>query len=181
VQILNLRSLAALSDAPVDEIGLGIDGCSAPAFRLSLDRFATAFARLAACGVGRGPEIVPGMEHVWRAMVDFPEVIAGTRERIDTPLMRSAREAGIPLVAKAGAEGTYAMGVLTRRGPLGIALKIEDGGERARNAVAVEVLAQLGVLAEDFASSMRGYHRGPIVNRIGMVVGEVRPRFLLEQ
>lgn len=181
VQVINLRLLATLSDLPADAIGIGIDGCSAPAFQLPLSRFATAFARLAAAGIGDARESLPGLASVWRAMVDYPEIIAGTRERLDTALMLAAKRAGVPLVAKAGAEGTYAMGVMTPRGPLGIALKIEDGSERARNAAAVEILAQLGVLDAGFATAMREYHHGSIRNRAGIVVGEVRTRFQLRQ
>jgi L-asparaginase II len=179
IQIANRRLLASLSDLPADAIGIGIDGCSAPAFRIPLARFATAFARLTACGTGTGAEVVPGLKAVWTAMVDYPEIIAGTRERLDTALMRAARDAGVALVAKAGAEGTYAIGVLTPRGPLGIALKIEDGSERARNAAAVETLAQLGVLGDGFAAAMREVHRGEIRNRAGLVVGAIRPDFHL--
>lgn len=179
VQTGNRRRLALLSDMDPDAIGLGVDGCSAPAFRMPLARFATAYARLAAAGVAGGAEILPGLRAAWDAMVHYPAVIAGTRERLDTALMLAARDSGIPLVAKAGAEGTYAIGVLTSEGPLGIALKIEDGSERARNAVALETLAQLGVLPEPMAAAVRDYHTPAILSLAGAPVGSVRPAFRL--
>jgi L-asparaginase II len=181
VQVGNRRRLAMLAGIPADAVGVAIDGCSAPAFRLPLGRFATAMARLTAAGAAGAVETAPGLAACWRAMVDHPDIIAGTRERLDTPLMSAAREAGLPLVAKAGAEGTYTIGVLTPDGPFGIALKVEDGGERGRNSVAIEALAQLGLLTESMTAAMRDYHRPRLRNFAGRDVGELRPRFTLRR
>lgn len=179
VQEWNRRCLAILSDMEPESIGIGVDGCSAPAFRLSLARFATAYARLTAAGTAGYDEPLPGLRAAWDAMVHYPAIIAGTRERLDTALMLAARTAGIPLVAKAGAEGTYAIGVLAPDRPLGIALKIEDGGERARNAVALEALAQLGLLPESMAGALREYHSPAVLSLAGAPVGRIRPAFRL--
>jgi L-asparaginase II len=181
VQAGNRRRLAKLSGMAPEAIGVAIDGCSAPAFRLPLGRFATAIAKLTAAGTCGAAEEAPGLAACWRAMVEHPEGIAGTRERLDTTLMLAARAAGIPLIAKAGAEGTYTIGVLTPEGPVGIAVKVEDGGERGRNAVALEVLAQLGLLPEPVASAMKEFHRPRLRNFAGRDVGEVRPRFDLRR
>jgi L-asparaginase II len=181
VQAGNRRRLAELAGLPAGAIGVGVDGCSAPAFRLPLARFATAMARLTAAGSAGAAEPAPGLAACWRAMVHHPEIIAGTRERLDTALMLAARGAGLPLVAKAGAEGTYTIGALTPDGPVGIALKIEDGGERGRNAVAIEVLAQLGLLTDSMGSALRDYHRPRLRNFAGRDVGDIRPRFDLRR
>lgn len=181
VQRGNRQRLATLAGIELGEVDVAIDGCSAPAFRLPLGRFATAIARLTAAGAAGEREPLPGLAACWHAMVDYPEVIAGTRERLDTALMLAAKNAGLPLIAKAGAEGTYTIGVLTKDGPLGIALKVEDGGERGRNAVAIEVLAQLGLLDDSMAAAMREYHRPRLRNFAGREVGEVRPRFDLRR
>jgi L-asparaginase II len=181
VQQGNRRRLASLAGVTPGEVDVAVDGCSAPAFRLPLGRFAAAIARLTAAGAAGEREALPGLGACWHAMVDFPEVIAGTRERLDTTLMLAAREVGLPLIAKAGAEGTYTIGVLTKDGPVGIALKVEDGGERGRNAVAIETLAQLGLLDDSMAAAMRDYHRPKLRNFAGREVGEVRPRFDLRR
>ncbi len=179
VQMANRRRLAIMTGLEPEQIGLAIDGCSAPTFRLPLSRFARAFARLAAAGTAGSDEMLPGLRAAWKAMVGFPAVIAGTRERLDTALMIAAREAGISLVAKAGAEGTYAIGAVTPTGPIGIALKIEDGGERARNSVAVETLAQLGLLPPGMADRVRDYHRPAVRSLAGARVGGIEPVFRL--
>jgi L-asparaginase II len=179
VQLSNRRRVASLCgiDRP-DSIDIAIDGCSAPTFGLPLDRLATAFARLAAAGTGALAEDAGDVRRIWDAMVHHPEVIAGTRERIDTALMVGARASGIPLAAKAGAEGVYAVGVVSPRfGPLGIALKIEDGGERARNVVAIEILERLGIMEDSIREATRGYGARSLDNRAGRRIGEIRPCF----
>jgi L-asparaginase II len=93
--------------------------------------------------------------------------------------MAAAREAKLPLIAKSGAEGTFGLGVVTPFGPLGVALKIEDGGDRGRNCVAVETLAQLGALPESVAVAVERYHRPVLRNRAGLSVGEARSCFRL--
>jgi len=179
VQEANRRRLALLGRmGGPGEVGVAVDGCSVPTFGVPLDRFATAFARLAEAGAASGAEAVPGMKAVWDAMVRRPEVIAGTRERIDTALMLGAREAGLPLVAKAGAEGVYAIGVVSERhGPIGIALKIEDGGERARNVAAIEILERLELARDPVLDLVAEYRARRLTNRAGRIVGEIRPCF----
>ncbi|MFB3908652.1 MAG: asparaginase [Candidatus Eisenbacteria bacterium] len=188
VQRTNRNRLARLSGMAAGEIGVAIDGCSAPTFRMPLDRFATALARLAAAGAAGEdaarwglPDETRGLRAAWSAMVDHPEVIAGTSGRVDTDLMRAAREAGIPLIVKAGAEGVYAMALRAPEGPLGIAIKMEDGLERGRNCASIEILSQLGALPPAMAARLRDWHRPLLRNRAGLEVGEVRPAFRLER
>lgn len=177
LQAANRLRLASLGEMRFEGIRVGMDGCSAPSFEMPLDRLAMAFARLAAAGIGERPDDGSGLRPVWNAMVHHPDVIAGTRERIDTALMVAARAAGLPLVAKAGAEGAYAMGIDTAHGPLGIALKIEDGGERARNVVAIEILEGLGVMNEDIRASVAPFGARPLNSHAGLRVGEIRAVF----
>ncbi|OJF09983.1 asparaginase [Couchioplanes caeruleus] len=108
----------------------GIDGCGAPVFGFSLTALARGFHRLAAAP--DGPE---------RAVADairaHPELVAGTGQD-DTLLMR-----GVPgLLAKGGAEGVVAVAV---PGAGAVAIKIADGGMRARTPVLVSALRRLGV------------------------------------
>lgn len=171
--------LSTLTELPSEQIKMGVDGCSAPNFFFPLSRFATALARLAACGATGATEPVRGMKAVWDAMVAHPDVIAGTEDRLDTDLMISAREAGLPLIAKSGVEGTFGLGVVSPFGPLGIALKIEDGSIRGRDCAAIETLAQLGALPEPVAAVVERYHRPILRNLAGLAVGEVRACFRL--
>jgi L-asparaginase II len=128
------------------------------------------------------PVPVPeALERIWTAMKNHPVLIAGSRRRLCTDLMRVAGPMGIPLVAKSGAEGVYAMAVVQRGQAFGIALKVEDGAERARNAAALETLFQLGLLPGEAREALAGYHH-PVVRTLrDEPVGEVRPHFRLNR
>jgi L-asparaginase II len=98
------------------------------------------------------------------------------------------RAFGGRLLAKEGAEGVYAVGALpspTRAlaggGAVGIALKIEDGAERGRDAVTVEVLKQLGIASGARLASLRRAARRPVKNVRGDVVGDMATVFRLER
>jgi L-asparaginase II len=128
------------------------------------------------------PVSVPeALRKVWWAMKAHPVLVAGSRGRICTDVMRVAAALEVPLVAKSGAEGVYAIALVHRDRALGIALKIEDGSERGRNSAALETLFQLGLLPGEAEEHLAGYHRPPVLDRLGEPVGEVRPRFKLNR
>jgi L-asparaginase II len=73
-------------------------------------------------------------------MAAFPQWLGGTGRDV-TSLIR-----GIPgLIAKDGAESVYAVGLADGRA---VALKIADGGQRARPVVMAAALRRLGVSAD---------------------------------
>jgi L-asparaginase II len=87
------------------------------------------------------------------------------------------------MISKIGAEGVWLAGILPcaefERG-LGIALKIEDGNDnRARAAVALEVLKQLGLLNNDNFEMIRSHSPLMVKNRRGDIVGDVETVFNL--
>jgi L-asparaginase II len=131
VQLELARAVAELAGQSVDAVG--VDGCGAPIYALSLTGLARAFLRLADAADGREHEVAAAMRaHPW--------LVAGTG-RAATRLM-----AGLPgLVAKDGAEGVWAAAV---PGVGAVAVKIEDGAMRAADRVVVAALrGRLGSLA----------------------------------
>jgi L-asparaginase II len=105
---------------------IGVDGCGAPVFAMSLRALAGAFLRVATSEVAD-------------AMRGSPVLVGGAGpEREDTRLML-----GIPgLLAKGGAEGVMAIAV---PGTGAVALKIDDGAKRPIGPVSVAALRRLGV------------------------------------
>jgi L-asparaginase II len=109
---------------------VGVDGCGAPLFALSLAGLARAFAEL----VRAAAETPEG--RVSAAMRAHPWHVAGTR-RDATLLM-----AGVPgLLAKDGAEGVFAAALDDGRA---VAFKVDDGAARARAPVLIAALRRLG-------------------------------------
>ena len=107
----------------------GVDGCGAPVFAFSLRGLAGAFLRLVS-----GPE-----RAVADAMRAHPSLVSGDDPgEDDTRLMRA-----VPgLLLKGGAEGVAAAAL---PGVGAVALKIDDGGMRARLPVLAAAFARLGV------------------------------------
>jgi L-asparaginase II len=113
---------------------VGVDGCGAPLFAFSLVGLARAFRRLATADAG--PE-----HDVAEAMRDHPQLVGGTG-RLDSQLMT-----GIPgLIAKGGAEGVFAAAL-----PSGaaVAVKIDDGAQRAAERVVVAGLQRVAAAQAD--------------------------------
>jgi L-asparaginase II len=172
-----LGHVAGFLDLPASEIGLGIDGCSVPAFRVPLSAAARGYAALAdPRAAGIEPAVAAAVGAIVEAMTGVPEMVAGPG-RFTTRLMEAT---GGRVLAKEGAEGFYSVAV---RGPvaLGIAVKIADGGLRCRDGVVLDVLRQLGSLSGAEFAALRDLHSPAIHNLRGLPVGEVRPEVDLEE
>jgi L-asparaginase II len=122
----------ALEDlAGEQSAALGVDGCGAPVFALSLAGLARAFQALVTGSPG-SPE-----RRVADAMRAYPEWTSGSL-RTERALM-----ATVPgLLLKVGADGVQAFALADGRAA---AFKIEDGSARARDPITVALLRRLGV------------------------------------
>jgi L-asparaginase II len=181
VQQLILDTVARFSGLAAGEIVRGTDGCGVPVFGMPVGAMALMYARLVAPGQELGDEAGRAAARIVAAMTGSPELVGGTRERLDTEMMRAT---GGRVISKIGAEGVYTVGMLpSSRWPrgLGLALKIEDGEDRrARPTVVIESLRQLGALDDGALESLKPYSTFPIQNHRGDHVGQVRANFELE-
>ncbi|GAA2520690.1 asparaginase [Pilimelia columellifera subsp. columellifera] len=127
-------------------VATGVDGCGAPVLAAPLTALAGAYLRI----VSGEPGSVE--RRVADAMRAYPELVAGTGAE-DTVLM--SRVPG--LLCKSGAEAVMAAAV---PGVGAVAVKIDDGGMRARTPVLVAGLRRLGldapVLAERAQTALLG-------------------------
>jgi L-asparaginase II len=112
-------------------VATGIDGCGAPVAAISLVGLARAFSRMVLAGASTAEGRVAA------AMAAHPAHVGGTDR--DVTLFMAALPGAI---AKDGAESVHAFALPD--GHAG-ALKVADGSERARAAVAVALLRHLGV------------------------------------
>lgn len=181
VQLLIRRTIAQFSDVPLDNLALGIDGCSAPTFGMSISAMALMYARLVAPPTEFDEATRDACSLIVAAMTAYPEVVGGRAERLDSKVMRAANGR---LVSKIGAEGVYTAGLLPMEEfpqGLGFALKIEDGEERrARPVVVIESLHQLGLLDQEALETLALYASFAVRNHRGEQVGEVRACFTLK-
>jgi L-asparaginase II len=123
-----------------DPAALSTDGCGTPLFALTLGGMARAFGRIArAAALDDGSaEAAVGL-----AMQRHPEMVAGEGRDV-TDLMRLLPGA----VAKDGFEGVQLAGLADGSA---VAVKISDGGDRARMPATVRLLEALGVDTEPLA------------------------------
>lgn len=131
LQLLMAETIADLAGESV--AATGVDGCGAPVMAVSLSGLARAFSRLAAAPEGTDEAKVA------TAIRTYPQWLGGTGRDV-TALIRGVHG----LIAKDGAESVYAVGLADGRA---VALKIADGGQRARAVVMAAALRRLGVNA----------------------------------
>lgn len=188
-----LSAFAEMCNYPKEKVEIGIDGCSAPNFAAPLYNSALAFARL--CDPHDVSDVrAKACNEIAAVMTSHPEMISG-RGEFDCRLMQVGKG---NIVCKRGAEGFQAIGLkpgmLGAGSPgVGITFKVSDGDllfrtinieplNRVRPAVTLEILRQLGALNDAQMKELAEF--GPILpikNHRGIVVGESRPVFKLDQ
>ena len=139
---------------------IGVDGCGAPLMSMSLTGLARSFSQFA------GPAADPDQKKIATAIKENPQYLGGTRRDV-TKLMQ-----GVPgLVAKDGAEAVYGIGLGDGRA---LAIKIEDGADRARIVVAMSILQKvMGVVSQEVERQLDSQE----LFGGGVHVGKVIPAF----
>ena len=142
----------ALAGEQVEHVG--VDGCGAPVLSLTLAGLARSMSR----AVQDEPD--SPARRVTAAMRAFPDFVGGTNRDVTAFML------AVPgLVAKDGAEGVY---VAALPDGTAIAIKSEDGSERARQVALASILVSLGADPDALAH----LRRIPLLGG-GSPVGEV--------
>ena len=193
IQKAILETFSEMCGMESEQVVIGTDGCSAPNFAIPLSNAALGFARL--CDPrSLSQERATGCRRITSAMMANPVMVSGIG-RFDTRVMETCSKR---IVAKAGAEGYMAMGimagVLGAESPgIGIAFKVADGDlavrdasgnfyNRVRPAMALEILKQLGYVSEKELEALAEFGPvKPVTNARKLVVGESHPAFLLQR
>lgn len=177
VQKAILNTFAEMCGMEIQEIELGIDGCTAPVFAVPLAKAAIAYARLCQ------PDDLPkdrsaACRLISTSMSTHSDMVAGP-ERFDTDGMAAGKGA---FISKVGAEGYRGLGILPGKAVgfdtgIGITMKISDGDPnlRAGSLIAMNVLNAFGVLDDAQRAALKTYDRRPVFNWRGKEVGEIRP------
>ena len=158
------EEIARWSDVPAQRIVYAVDGCGAAVFGLPLRNMALAYARLAGAAA-RGDEIPA---RILEAMAARPFLVGGT-DRFDSILIEATEGR---VIAKVGAEGVHSLAIPSAG--LGVALKVEDGAQRAQYVAVLRVLQHLGLLPESLPARLSDIARRPLRNTRGEPVGEIR-------
>ncbi|MHA0857761.1 asparaginase [Paenibacillus sp. CMAA1364] len=168
-----LQVIAEVCCIAVEEIGLSVDGCGLPVHQIPLCNTALGFARLAQPNGTVSSTKAEALATIRDAMIEHPEMVAGMK-RFDMDVMRAFKG---NLVTKVGAEGVQCLGIIDRG--IGIAIKVEDGSDRASGVAAMEVLRQLGIGDNTTNELLKDYIEAPVLNARGIKIGVVKPNFIL--
>ncbi len=166
------RDVARAAGMDVNDLKMGIDGCSAPNYAMPLAHLARAYARLAS-GLADS-ELGESFAVLGKAMTRHPDLVSGTG-RSDLAFMTAGRG---DWVTKVGADGVQVVGSKSRAEAF--AIKIIDANKPALYAATVEVLDQLGWLDDAQREQLKPWRAQAIVNVRGLLVGERRPVFRLQ-
>ncbi len=124
------RLIGDFLNLPSEELFAVRDDCGAPTLKLKLSQMAFLYANLSSSDNAE-------LEQICRAMTSHPNLISG-EGRFDTEIISRAHG---QLISKSGAEGIQC---LSRIGEgIGVAIKVEDGSKRAKQAVALDLIKQL--------------------------------------
>ena len=190
-QVAYRAAVAAAFAVRPQRLVTAIDGCGVSTYAFALRDVARAYALLA------DPEAIPSSDPrsslgpalrlVRDAMLAHPEMVGGSRDRLDTSLMK-ALPGGI--VSKGGMEALRGLGIVagpragngrTPTPATGMAIKIEDGDgyDRGTWSATIEALRQAGVLDGGPLRALARYHRPVVLDPHGRIGAEAIPDFEL--
>ena len=140
---------------------IGIDGCGAPVFAVSLLALARGVSRISA-GLSGGDDA--SATALGRAILANPWAIDGVG-RANTVVTEK-----LGVIAKLGAEGVLVLGTVDGTA---VAIKVLDGSMRAITVVGVELLVSVGALTRDAADDVLAATTEAVLGG-GVAVGELR-------
>lgn len=167
----SLRYLSCFCDLPPADIGIAVDGCGVPIFRVSLYHMALSYLRLACPQLLPDSAIAEAAGVMTAAYHHAPYVVRGHHTLCE------AINSDPNLVGKLGAGGVYCIGFRAEK--LGVALKTEDGNLDCLPMVIRQVLQELGYQNAALYQSLDRLIDSDVRNDAGDVVGEKQCDFCL--
>jgi L-asparaginase II len=167
-----LATLAMLSEYPVEQIVIAIDGCGFPVFGLPLHHIAKAYLKLAC------PELIED-DATRAAVVQIAQLMNRNFEMVSgTGLICSTLLKDDNIVAKGGAKGVYCFGL--KKEKLAFALKVMDGSEEKWPLIVASILEQIHYDRQDTIDRMYELCPKAFTNGNGTIVGANKAAFQLE-
>lgn len=169
VQQRAARAVAEMTGVELAGAPRGIEGCGILVYGLPLVALARGMARLVT-PLGLPESRAKAARRICAAMTARPELLVGPG-RLSTVIIEVTRGA---VIVKGGAEGVFLAGIPGQG--LGLALKIDDGAQRAADVALLAILRKLGALTSDQVGLLRDRIEPTLRNPAGTIVGCVRPR-----
>jgi len=130
IQLEINRRVSELLDIQSQNLIAANDDCGATTLRLEISQISFLYALLSGSNHTE-------LEQISRAMIRQPNLVAG-KGRFDTEVIERAHG---QVISKSGSEGIQCLSKVGEG--IGIAIKVEDGSKRAKQAAALHILKQL--------------------------------------
>ncbi|MCX7743050.1 MAG: asparaginase [Flavobacteriales bacterium] len=158
------KCIAEFAETTPNQFHLGIDGCSAPNFALTLYQLAVAFKNLST------PDRInskwsEAATQVINSIKAYPMMVAGT-ERFCTEL---SDVLGNQVIGKTGAEGVY--GITFHQKKLGAGIKTDDGKMGPQYFIAYDLVKKHTGFSHPL---LQKYEKAPIINWSGKITGYIQ-------
>ena len=161
--------VAEMTGADLNAAPRAFEGCGIPVYGIPLVRLALGMARLVA-PASLPPRRADAVRRVCAAMTTRPELVVGPG-RLSTMIMEITAGA---VIVKGGTEGVF-LAAIRDRG-MGLAVKIDDGSQRAVDVVLLAILNELGVLSPVHLRALSDRLAPVVRNASGTLVGTIRSR-----
>jgi L-asparaginase II len=168
-----LQILSTLSEVPISEINVGVDGCGVPVFAIPLRRMALTYLKLACLDLITDPQLKQAVGKLTTIMNHEYNLIASERF-ICSVLLQDPN-----IVAKGGAQGVYCFGLRNER--LGFALKVINGSEDVWPNIVAAILEQIDYKNKETILNLRALKPSVVKNDSGIEVGTIKEKFSLQK
>lgn len=171
LQQLILKNLSYLSETPLSEIHIGVDGCGVPVFAIPLRNMAITSLKLACPDLIDDTALRGAVERM-TGIMNREYIMVASENFICSALLEDRN-----IVAKGGAKGVYCFGLKKER--LGFSLKVLDGSEDVWSNVVASILEQIGYENKETITRLRKLRPKVIKSDSGLDVGEIHEVFQL--
>lgn len=173
LQVNILDILSYLSECPLSDIHIGVDGCGVPVFAIPLRNMAITYLKLACPHFIEDIALRNAVERMTSVMNQEYKMVA-SENFICSALLEDSN-----IVAKGGAKGVYCFGL--REEKLGFALKVLDGSEEVWPNIVASILEQIQYTNKETITRLRALHPAIMKNNGGMEVGALQEMFILNK
>lgn len=168
-----LKVISMMTDVPVDDIKIGVDGCGVPVYAVPFHAIATSYLRLECPELIRDETLRAAVERNMKMIHQNPNMIAG--ENVICSILASSED----LIGKSGAMAVYAMAI--RSLGVGVVAKTMDGSHDEFAATVLRVFEELGYKNDEIIDKINKVYKNVIINDNKEEVGYRKTVFTLEK
>lgn len=157
--------ISDLSETPLDQMNLGMDGCGASIYAVPLKNMAVSYLKFAIPELIEDGEMRQAVTQIGHVMNAHPNIVA-SHDFICSVLLKDPN-----IVAKGGAQGVYCLSL--REEKISIALKVLSGTELLWPLIVAEILKKLNYRNHSTIERLQKLKSKIVTNDEGKQVGQL--------